>query len=237
MSVEPTVLHVDDDTGILDLSDAWFRSRDDVVWRTTDDPETALSMLADGVVDCLVSDSLRLPDGDSFVARAGETAPDLPIILFTASDHDDVDESARAVAARHVKKGPATQFTNLYDHIRLLTAGGPSRGDPASTPTPRTLRRPHADADDWTQLGRYDWESDERIDLGTAILDALDAYGDEDEDDPMPTLYEYVDAESLEELLEPRPDGSKRPGVRVQFIYDDAELAVTNEGFILARST
>lgn len=231
MPVAPTVLHVDDDPGVLDLSDAWFRGRADVAWRTTADPDEALSMLADGQVDCLVSDSLRLSDGDSFVSRAKTTSPDLPIVLFTASDHEDVDEAAQVAASRYVKKAPSTEFATIHDHVVSLT--GPAD---AAVDGSVAAGSPDHDSDDaeWVRVGHYDWASD--ADLGTSLLEAVVDEETESDDGPSPALYEYVDAEALEELLAPRPDGSTRPRIRVQFRYAGRELAVTNEGVILSRS-
>ncbi|WP_251342568.1 HalOD1 output domain-containing protein [Haloplanus halophilus] len=220
MSARPTVLHVDDDRTMLDLSSDWA-SDEGLTWLTASDPAAALTLLSDNDVDCLVSDSLRTPDGDSFVDRATDADPDLPVVLFTATDRDAVAPDTRRVASGYVRKGTTDQFSALLERVSALVADQPSGHSAADG------------GDDWELVGHHDWDG-AGTDLATTIVTAVEEHTERDVSTAAP-LYESIDAEILESLLR-RPEGEPRTGIRVRFPFAGHELAVASDGRILLRS-
>jgi len=236
VSSECTVLHVDDDQSVLDVSSDWADVRDELEWLTASDPGAGLELLSANDVDCLVSDSFRAADGTPFVIRAATTFPDLPVVLFTSLDRDSLDPAVRRAGAEYVKKGATDPFESLFDRVRTVAADAnqsPSTVDRAPVPASRPTTRDDSEATErWTPIGRY--RPAEGDDLATAIVTALEAYTDRDETD-FPPLYDAIDAEALAALLD-RPNGQLRNHVQVRFVYADHELAVTGDGFVLVRS-
>ncbi|MFC7174683.1 hypothetical protein ACFQL0_17740 [Haloplanus litoreus] len=132
MPARPTVLHVDDDPTVLELSSDWATD-ERVTWLTAADPAAGLALLTDRDVDCLISDSMCTADGDPFVVRAADTVPALSVILFTATDREAVDPQTRRAAEAYVEKERPTSSPDC------------STASPRSSPigpTP-TTRRPH----------------------------------------------------------------------------------------------
>ncbi|MFC6989416.1 HalOD1 output domain-containing protein [Haloplanus sp. GCM10025708] len=222
----PTVLHVDDDGGIRRLSKRRFEQQaSDVTLLTAADAEEGLQLLETETVDCLVSDSLTLADGTPFVLAASDRDPDLDVVLFTASEWEDVESLVHeAGVAEYVRKGDGDRLDAVVDYVLDLLAASDAK---------RMAERTKFDAatNDWEFVTRHEWESPD--DLGTAIVRAVESYAGVDAD-ALPPLYESVDAEALEELLEPR---ASSPGgnVGVRFDYEAYELVVTSDGLILAR--
>jgi CheY-like chemotaxis protein len=118
MSTTTTVLHVDDDPELLALTSSAL-SRDgrfEVV--TAESASEGLSRLSRGHVDCVVSDSVRLPDGEAFVSTVGSEHPDLPVILFTAKSADEVADELRGESVtEYVRKAGADDFETLLAHL------------------------------------------------------------------------------------------------------------------------
>lgn len=231
MSSQCTVLHVDDDPDVLDLSSDWAGGRDEFDWLTTTDPDTGMELLSARDVDCLVSDSFRTPDGDPFVTRAADAFSDLSVVLFTSMARADLDPEIEASDVQYVQKGSGDPFDTLFD--RVLTLAGPV--SPPTDVAPRaTMRDGRGDdtADGWVPIARY--RADERDDLATVIVSAVEEYTGRDATE-FPPLYEAIDADALEALCY-RPNGEPRSGVQVRFYYADRELAVTSDGLVLVRS-
>ncbi|MEF8856214.1 MAG: HalOD1 output domain-containing protein [Haloplanus sp.] len=234
MPSQCTVLHVDDDPDVLDLSSDWASARDRVMWLTATDPDTGMELLSTHDVDCLVSDSFRSTDGEPFVTYAADTRPDLSVVLFSSKDRDDLDPEIRESSVQYVKKGSVDPFQTLLDRVVELAGV-----EPASTPTidvtPRVeTRADGSDASDdhWVPIARY--RPDDNTDLSTVIVSAVEEHTGRDAAD-FPPLYESIDADALASVCT-RPDGTPRDGVQVRFFYADHELAVTSEGLVLVRS-
>ncbi|GAB3324471.1 hypothetical protein GCM10027355_25870 [Haloplanus salinarum] len=239
VSTQPTVLHVDDDRSVLDLSSE--RANDAAVtWLTASDPADGLTTLTDRDVDCLVSDSIRTDGGTPFVVRAADVDPDLPVVLFTAADRESIPGATHHVATRHVEKETGDAFATLLDHVAaVVPMPGDARVDDPDTTNgsgiaPRPERRAAGPdrSGAWVPIERYEWR-DESTDLATTIVTAVEEYTGRDAS--APPLYESIDAEMLEALLS-RPDGDSRSGIQVRFFFADQELAVTSEGLILLRT-
>jgi len=236
VSTQCTVLHVDDDPAVLEVSSDWAGVHDDINWLTTSDPGTGLELLSTHDVDCLVSDSFRAADGDPFVTRAAATFPDLPVVLFTSMDYDALDSAVRDSGAEYVKKASDDPFDSLFDRILTIT-DGTNYSPPAVEPAPRAPTR-DAGSDDstpteqWVPIGRY--RPAEGDDLATVIVTAVEAYTGRDAAE-FPPLYDAIDADALAALVR-RTGGRMRNDVQVRFVYADHELAVTSGGIVLAHS-
>lgn len=235
MSSQCTVLHVDDERTLLDLSSDWASAYDGLDWLTASDPDTGFELLSTHDVDCLVSDSFRTADGDPFVTRAATTAPDLPVVLFTSMDRDALDPAVRDSDIEYVTKGSTDPFGSLFDRILTLVDDvdrPASTTDPAPRATTRAAGDDSAPTEQWVPIGRY--RPAEGDDLTTTIVTAVEEYTGRAAS-ALPPLYDAIDAEALAALLS-RKDGQHRDHVQVRFVYADQELAVTGDGLVLVRS-
>lgn len=101
----PTVMVVDDDENILQVLEARLLSSG-LNPLLADRAETALEMLADEPVDCIVSD-IKMPGmgGHGLLKEVLENWPHIPIIMLTAHGTiPDAIESIRAGAAEYLTK-------------------------------------------------------------------------------------------------------------------------------------
>jgi len=234
VSFQSTVLHVDDDPAVLDLSSDLADVHDEINLLTASDPGTGLEFLSTRDVDCLVSDTFRAADGDPFVTRAATTFPDLPVVLFTSMDRDALDPAVLESGSEYVQKASDDAFDTLFERVLSLTVDGGQ--SPPTDPAPRATTRAAGDGsgstDQWVPIGRY--RPAEGDDLATVIVTAVEAYTDHDAVE-FPPLYDAIDAEALAALLH-RGNGQPRDHVQVRFVYAGQELAVTGDGLVLVRS-
>ena len=120
------VLHVDDDLPFLDLA-ATFLERDDPAFEvvTVEDPETALSRIASGGIDCVVSDH-DMPErtGLELLREVRHEHPSLPFLLFTGKGSEEIaSEAIRAGVDGYLQKGGPETFELLATQIRnVVTA-------------------------------------------------------------------------------------------------------------------
>jgi len=235
VSSQSTVLHVDDDPAVLDLSSDVAGAHDEINWLTASDPATGLEHLSTRDVDCLVSDTFRAADGDPFVTRAATTFPDLPVVLFTSMNRNALQPTVLESGAEYVKKAADDAFDSLFERVLAATDDidpSPSTTDPAPRAATRAAGDGSGSTDQWVPIGRYcPAEGD---DLATAIVTAVAAYTDRDAVE-FPPLYDAIDAEALAALLH-RGNGQPRDHVQVRFVYAGQELAVTGDGLVLVRS-
>lgn len=222
-----TVLHVDDDPSCLRLADRRLdRKRDGMRLVTATTAAEAFSLLDDRRVDCVVSDSMRTADGDSFVAAVRRRHPELPVVLFTGAEWEQVADGARqAGVAAYVQKGTDASFSTLVDRLDELV------GDTASVEPGPTLD-PAADSplgDDWAVVATHDWQADRE--LVVTLVDAVDRLlGPGDVPTP---LYDAINGEALEDLLR---HGRGRDGpTLVRFPYRGLDFAVTSGGLVAVK--
>ncbi|WP_435065199.1 PAS domain S-box protein [Halobaculum sp. EA56] len=116
-----SVLHVDDDPAFAELA-AEFLERDDprIAVETATDADGGLDLLADGDVDCVVSDyDMPGRDGIEFLEAVSEEYPDLPFVLFTGKGSEEVaSEAISAGATDYLRKTSGTsQYTVLANRL------------------------------------------------------------------------------------------------------------------------
>ena len=102
------VLHVDDDSMLLDLAEEFLARADpslDVLTETG--AEAALSTLASTRVDCVVSDyDMPGTDGLEFLEAVREHHGDLPFVLFTGKGSEEIaSEAISAGVTDYLQKG------------------------------------------------------------------------------------------------------------------------------------
>lgn len=217
MSATISVLHVDDEPDVLDLSTNLFErgdSRVSVV--TAGSGPDGMSVLESRNVDCVVSDSVRMPDGESFVEAASRKT-DAPIVLFTAKEWREIASDAVAAdVAEYVRKADVSDYKTVLRHVLRLT------DDPLIEPS--STRR---------LIGRHDFESP--AELGVSIVRAVDEVVDGEvvEFDP---LYDAVDPDALESLFAPVVGTAHASQLEVRFAYEGLELVVSGDGNIAVVS-
>jgi CheY-like chemotaxis protein len=231
MAAQLRLLHVDDDPGFLEVSSTFFSGRDDRIETVSvESADEAVEYLRSNPVDCLVSDSVRVSDGDLLVRAARDQDPDLPIVLFTAKEWEEVaDDAAAARVAGYVQKTGTDEFERVLDHLsRLLDEGEPTA---MFSPAGDVEHLGTALTDDWHFLTTVEWDDEEE--LGTLLVEAVEAYLGEN--DAVPPLYDVLDAGALDDLLRPSFSGRRREGVQVRFPYRDHLVAMTSEGVVAVR--
>ncbi|MFD1587878.1 PAS domain S-box protein [Halorientalis brevis] len=115
------VLHVDDESTLVETSAVWLEKVGDrlsVVTETS--AQDALDRLAEDDVDCIVSDyDMPRMNGLEFLEAVRETHPDLPFILFTGKGSEEIaSEAISAGVTDYLQKEVGTdQYTLLANRI------------------------------------------------------------------------------------------------------------------------
>jgi CheY-like chemotaxis protein len=212
-----SVLHVDDEPDVLELSTQLLERRDPRISVTTaGSGSDGLAALEENRVDCIVSDSVRLPDGESFVEAASRRT-DAPIVLFTAKEWAEISSDAVAAeVAEYVRKADAADYKDVLRHVLRLTS--PDGGD---DPEARLI-------------GSHDFASNGE--LGVSIVRAVHgvAGGDIDEYEP---LFDVVDPDALETLLASGADRPDPDGIEISFTYHGFDLSVRTDGSIITTTS
>lgn len=204
-----SVLHVDDDPDVRAVSDQLLSNQEVVeTVETMATVDEALNRLAEGGVDCLVSDSLRTPDGDPFVAAARRAAPAVEIVMFSGTDWPTVATDAEAADVRaFIRKG-----TGSFDALRRTLEAVAARD--------RSL--------EGTIVAHHDWAGD--AEFIEALATTVAAIEEEDVEIITP-LYHRFDPEALEEFL-----SSASIPVQVTVPVDGVNLRLLADGTIAVSS-
>lgn len=228
MTVQRTVLHVDDDPEFLELSEQLFKRGATFQTLSAPTAEDGLRMLETNEIDCVISDFVVSTEGTPFISAARDANVDIPIILFTGKEWDLVAKDATAAdISEYVQKAGVDEIELVKNHAQELVGG-------RNGTTSRTVVEPVEQLGEaWEVIGTHDWSGHEE--LGTSVLRVMEEALDEGPHPDVP-LFKAIDADALSELLAPTPSGYERPGVQVRFPYKGYELAVTSEGDIAIRT-
>jgi PAS domain S-box-containing protein len=114
-------LHVDDDAAFAELTAEFLEQRDPrITVVTVGRAEEGLERLAEGDIDCVVSDyDMPGESGIDFLERVRERHPRLPFILFTGKGSEEIaSDAVSAGATDYLQKERGTeQFTVLANRI------------------------------------------------------------------------------------------------------------------------
>ncbi|CCQ36447.1 receiver/sensor box histidine kinase [Natronomonas moolapensis 8.8.11] len=122
MTVPITVLHVDDDPAVADVTAEFLKRENDYLdVEATTSAEEALRILADRPPDCIVSDyDMPGTDGIEFLDDVRERYPELPFVLYTGKGSEEI--AAEAISAGVTdyiqKQGGNERYLLLATRIR-----------------------------------------------------------------------------------------------------------------------
>jgi len=118
---EISLLHIDDDAEFAELVSTFLEREDERLdVETAADAEAGLDRLAEGGVDCIVSDyDLPKANGIEFLNAVREDYPELPFILYTGKGSETVaSEAFSAGATDYLQKERGTdQYTLLANKV------------------------------------------------------------------------------------------------------------------------
>lgn len=214
MSERIRVLHVDDDPAFVDLADDVFRADDDIALTTATDMNDGFDQLDRGQFDCVVSDYVTAPNGEAFVTTVSEEYPDLPVILFTGTAYDDIDDpEVRGSITDYLQKGSTERpFDSLSERIAAQT---------------------DAATDEWEPVTEFDPRTGDSFVV--ALVDALTEYAGEFPEEATP-LGDYLDVEAAGRVLESATTGEEQPSVTIRFVVADYAVRIDDGGTIAVRS-
>lgn len=168
-----SVLHVDDDPALGELVRLYLE-RDETVdcsVHTETSPEAALETVRNGekAFDCVISD-YDMPglNGIEFVERLRETHPDLPVLLFSGEETNDIAaEIIRTGLTDYLRKGYGSeQYTMLIRRVEHAVESGGEFDADARTELDAVGIVGHDDrfeqADD-AYAGFYDYDAEEVV--------------------------------------------------------------------------
>jgi response regulator RpfG family c-di-GMP phosphodiesterase len=243
MTVQRTVLHVDDDPEFLELSERLFDRAATFETLTAPTAEDGIRLLETYEVDCVISDFVVSTDGTPFISAARDVDVDVPIILFTGKEWDLVSDDAFAAnVTEYVQKAGVEEIQVVKSCVDAFLAkdhdslGSVTADESASASTASSVASSTAPTatlgDEWEVVGHHEWGTS--AELGTTLLEAVESVTGE-EPEVFSPLFEAIDADALEELLAPTPSGYERTGIQVRFPYKRYELAVTSGGKVAVR--
>lgn len=124
------VLAVDDDQSLVELTAASLERHDDRLRVSTEtDPTVATDRVDSGRFDCVICD-YEMPrlDGLEVLSAVREVDPDIPFILFTGQESDDIAEAALdAGVTDYLRKGGPERYDLLAN--RVTNAVGAARAE------------------------------------------------------------------------------------------------------------
>lgn len=222
-----TFLCVDDDAATLSLLRSTLEAEfPDATVLTRSDAESGLATLTADPVDIVVSDSVRLDSGESFVEAARNHSPTLPTVLYTGKTFADVAVVvSRAGVSEYVQKG-GDGLRLLLGHVERFAesvdAGDVAEQEPLQVVDSATA--PTLDVTEWTTVTRCDPSSMDE--LLAALLELLDERAS---DRPLVRL---IDVELLANMFESHRQPTP---LQVRFTVLDREVAVAADGLVAVR--
>lgn len=128
-----TILHVDDEPSLLEVTKMYLESKSDFEVHTCNDPEKALSKILGFTYDAIVSD-YQMPgmDGIELLKHVRSNGIDTPYIIFTGRGREEVAINALNNGADfYIQKGGEVkpQFAELINSITTCVSGHRARND------------------------------------------------------------------------------------------------------------
>ena len=119
-----SLLYVDDEPALLDVCRRFLEQEGDITVSTVVSVEEALTRIAGGTFDAIISD-YQMPDVDgiSFLRTIRQQYPDMPFILFTGRGREEVViEAINNGADSYIQKGgdPRAQYKELSHRVRQI---------------------------------------------------------------------------------------------------------------------
>jgi len=124
MVPDNTVLHVDDESDLLDVTKA-FLGREGLSVETAENASEGLARLEEGGIDCIVSDyDMSGMDGLEFLTAVRDRGLEVPFILFTGRGDEEVaSEAISAGVSDYLQKEAGTeQYQVLANRVRNYAA-------------------------------------------------------------------------------------------------------------------
>ena len=116
-----SVLHVDDDPSVLDLTSAFLdRELDSVSVTTETSPGGALEALETGAFDCIISDyDMPGTDGLELFEEIREEYPLVPFVLYTGKGSEEIaSQAVNAGVTGYFQKGGPDQQRRLANRVK-----------------------------------------------------------------------------------------------------------------------
>ena len=116
----PTVLHVDDDRGQVDIVKEFLhRHLEEISVVNTTDPTEVSEHLADKEIDCVISDyDMPEMDGLTLLTEVRDDYPDLPFVLYTGKGSEAIaSEAINAGVTGYLQKGGPDQLERLANRV------------------------------------------------------------------------------------------------------------------------
>lgn len=116
----PTVLHVDDDRGQVDIVKEFLhRHLEEITVVNTTDPTEVPEHLADEEIDCVISDyDMPEMDGLTLLTEVRDDHPDLPFVLYTGKGSEAIaSEAINAGVTGYLQKGGPDQLERLANRV------------------------------------------------------------------------------------------------------------------------
>ncbi|MFC5277656.1 GAF domain-containing protein [Halorubrum rubrum] len=115
------VLHVDDEPELAEMAATFLEREDDrIAVETATNASEGLERVADGDVDCVVSDyDMPGRNGIEFLETVREEHPDLPFVLYTGKGSEEVASEAIAAGVTDYlqKERGTSQYAVLANHV------------------------------------------------------------------------------------------------------------------------
>ena len=120
MSNEVSVVHVDDEPAITELTATYLKRHDDRISVTTATTVTDAFEQISGATDCVISDyDMPSADGIELLNMVREEYPDLPFVLFTGKGSEEIasDAISAGVTDYLQKETNVEQYTLLANRV------------------------------------------------------------------------------------------------------------------------
>lgn len=118
-----SVLLVDDDESLVDMSSVFLeREIDNIETTTLTDPEAVLDEVDEGNYDCIVSDfDMPRLDGLELLTKLREDGVEIPFVLFTGKGSEEIASQAISAGVdEYLQKGGTEEYPVLANKIENL---------------------------------------------------------------------------------------------------------------------